>query len=402
VKVFSINVDEDNMAKTRRRLSRRQFLEWLGIGGLAAAAGCSPLPKPTPIPASTDTITVLPPTATPTRTATLTLKPATPTTVPRATVALRRVKTYDAKVLRTEWRAIVDSLGGLNDLVKPGAKVGVKVNLTGGPSMDKPDKPLAPELFATHPAVAGVICEWLKDAGAGTIYIVDGIADETAWQKWGYTDMAKPLGVKLINLSKPAPYSSFGVLPVGKKAQIYNEFLLNRLLGELDLFLSVAKLKPHSVMGVTISMKNLIGLTPLYEYMKSDTDNARTAIHGSRDYDTRLPGVILDLNLARPIDLAVIDGIFTCEGGAGPWDKALAQVKPGIFAAGLDPVAVDAVGTALMGFDPEAASQTLPFKWTNNYLTMASKLGLGTNQIAEIPVIGESVEAMKQSFLPAG
>jgi hypothetical protein len=42
--------------------------------------------------------------------------------------------------------------------------------------------------------------------------------------------------------------------------------------------------------------------------------------------DTRLPGAILDLDLARPIDLAVIDGIFTCEGGAGPWDKSLAQV----------------------------------------------------------------------------
>ncbi len=388
------------MAKTRSRLSRRQFLEWLGIGGLAAAAGCSPHPTSTPV--STATLTHLPSTATSTRVATLTSKPVTPTSVPRAAVALRRVKTYDANTLRTEWRAIVDSLGGLNHLVKPGATAGVKVNLTGGPSMDAPGKPPAPEYFVTHPAVAGVICEWLKDAGAGTIYIVDGIADETAWQKWGYTDMARPLGAKLINLSKPAPYSSFGVLPVGKKAQIYNEFLLNRLLGELDLFLSVAKLKPHSVMGVTISMKNLVGLTPLYEYMKSETDNARTAIHGSRDYDTRLPGVILDLNMARPIDLAVIDGIFTCEGGAGPWDKALAQVKAGVFAAGLDPVAIDAVGTALMGFDPEAASQTLPFTWTNNYLTMAQKLGLGTNRLNEIPVIGESVEAMKQSFLPAG
>ena len=216
------------MAKTPGRLSRRQFLEWLGIGGLVAAAGCSPLPEPTSPPISTATLTHLPPTATPTRAATLTPKPATPTSIPRAAVALRRVKTYDAKTLRTEWRAIVDSLGGLSGLVKPGAKVGVKVNLTGGPSMDAPGKPPAPEYFVTHPAVAGVICEWLKDSGAGTIYIMDGIADETAWQKWGYTDMAKPLGAKLINLSKPAPYSSFGVLPVGKKAQIYNEFLLNR------------------------------------------------------------------------------------------------------------------------------------------------------------------------------
>lgn len=390
------------MAKPLRKLSRRLFLEWLGISGLAVAAGCSPRPgNPTPTLTSTATLTRLPPTAIPTHTASLTPKPVTPTAVPRTAVALTRVKTYEAKLLRAQWQAMVDTLGGLHDLIKPGARVGIKVNLTGSPAMDAPDKPPAPELFATHPAVAGAICEWLTDAGAGPLHIMDGIADETAWSKWGYAEMAKPLGAKLINLSKPAPYSGFAVLPVGNQSQIYNAFLLNGLLQKLDVFISVAKLKCHSVMGVTISMKNLIGLTPLYEYMRKDTDNARTALHGSPDYDTRLPGVILDLNLARPIDLAVIDGIFTCEGGAGPWDKSLAQVKPGIFAAGLDPVATDAVGTALMGFDPEAASQSLPFTRTNNYLTMAQKLGLGTNRLDEIPVMGESLEAMRFPFQPA-
>jgi uncharacterized protein (DUF362 family) len=391
------------MSNRQMKISRRLFLQWLGLGGLAAAAGCAPrnaTPAVSPtvsLPSATKTFP--PPTVTRTATASAS---ATPTAVPHGAVALARAKTYDPKELRAQWRTMVDALGGLNGFIKTGMRVGIKANLTGGPFMDSPDKPPATELFATHPAVVGVLCEWLKDLGAETIYVVDGIADETAWEKWGYSAMAKPLGVKLVNLSKPAPYSSFGVFPVGEKAQIYKEFLLNKLLKEVDVFLSVAKMKVHSVMGVTLSLKNLIGLTPLYEYMLRDTDNARTALHGNHEYDQRLPGVILDLNQARPVDLAVIDGVITCEGGAGPWDKALAQVKPGVLAAGLDPVAVDAVGTALMGFDPQAGSQESPFTHTDNYLAMAAKLGMGTNKLKEIPVIGESVEELKQSFLPAG
>jgi uncharacterized protein (DUF362 family) len=385
------------------KIDRRRFLQWMGTLGLAAAAGCAPKagePASTQA-ASTPTATRVLPTVAPTRSATFTPKPATPTAVPKAVVALGRAGSYDLKLLRAQWRTMLDGLGGLNGLIKPGAKAGIKVNLTGRPSMDSPDKPPAPEYFVTHPAVVQVLCEWLQDAGADKLYILDGIADETAWKKWGYADMAQPLGAKLIDLSKPAPYSQFGTFPVGKQARIYNAFLLNRLLGEVDVFLSVAKLKCHSVMGVTLSMKNLIGLTPLYEYMKSPSDNARTALHGSSDYDVRLPDVILDLNQARPIDLAVIDGVFTCEGGAGPWDKNLAQVKPGILAAGTDPVATDAVSTALMGFNPEAAAKALPFTRTNNYLAMAHNAGMGTNVLKEIGVVGESLEAMRHPFQPA-
>jgi hypothetical protein len=58
------------------------------------------------------------------------------------------------------------------------------------------------------------------------------------------------------------------------------------------------------------------------------------------------------------------------------------------------------MGPALMGFDPEAASQTLPFTRANNHLTMARKLGLGTDRLDEIPVIGENLEAMRFPFQP--
>jgi uncharacterized protein (DUF362 family) len=395
-------LEEDDMAKTPRKLSRRRFLQWLSVGGLAMAAGCGPRSNgSTSIPkAPTASFTELPASITPTRSATRTPKVATATADPRTAVALSRAASYEMKVLRAQWRTMLDGLGGLKGLIQSGARVGLKANLTGGPWWDTPDKPAATELFVTHPAVVGVLCEWLIDAGAGPLYIMDGIADESSWDKWGYTEMARPLGAKLINLSNPAPYSSFGAFPVGKQAQVYDQFSLNRLLRELDVFISVAKMKCHSVMGVTLSLKNLLGLTPLYEYMRKEGDSARTALHGSSDYDTRLPRVILDLNGARPIDLAVIDGIITCEAGAGPWDEKLAQIKPGLLVAGTDPVATDAVSTALMGFDPQATSKTLPFTYTDNYLALARDLGLGTNRLDEINVVGGTIKSMRHPFQP--
>ena len=50
---------------------------------------------------------------------------------------------------------MLDDLGGLGELVKPGARVGVKVNMTGSSAWDGPDKPLAIEYFVTHPACGG-------------------------------------------------------------------------------------------------------------------------------------------------------------------------------------------------------------------------------------------------------
>jgi uncharacterized protein (DUF362 family) len=61
--------------------------------------------------------------------------------------------------------------------------------------------------------------------------------------------------------------------------------------------------------------------------------------------------VILDLNRARPVHLALIDGIKTAEGGDAP-RGSFNPVQPGVLIAGKDPVAADAVATAAMGFDP--------------------------------------------------
>jgi uncharacterized protein (DUF362 family) len=392
----------DSISKPRYQLSRRDFLK---LGGTASAAlalsacGIHPAELTSPTPG----VTIIPSAPMPGPTETPRPEPA-PTATPafKTQVALGKATTYDPGRLRPVLEGMLAGLGGLDKLIKSGARVGIKANLTGGTWWDTPDRPPATEFFVTHPAVVGVLCELLRDLGAGRLLIMDGLGDPSSFSKWGYTAMAQPLNAELIDLCKPDPHPSFVNVPVGPQALVFDQFAFNPALTEIDVFISVGKMKTHSVGGVTLAMKNLFGLVPISLYRRAETHNNRSLFHDGLNFDSRLAKIILDLNLACPIHLAVIDGIMTADRGAGPWDKEMIQVKPGVLAVGLNAVATDAIATALMGFAPAAEARTAPFLHTENYLSLARELGLGTNLPEEIGLVGESLENMSFPFhLPA-
>jgi uncharacterized protein (DUF362 family) len=121
---------------------------------------------------------------------------------------------------------------------------------------------------------------------------------------------------------------------------------------------------------------------------------------GTRLPGHRLSGVILDLHRAFPLALALIDGVLSAEGGEVP-RGSFRPLQPGVLLAGMDPVAVDAVAAAVMGFDPLAEPPQPPFLRSPNYLTMARQAGLGTNDTAEIEVAGLPVDQVQVPFEPA-
>ena len=366
----------------KRACDRRQFLKLAGAAGLSllldSCRGALPIPFPssraTPVPSPFPSATVSP--------------LPTSTRAYRSTVAIGRAAAYDQDLVKAQLQALLEGCGGLADLVRPGARIGLKPNLTGETFSDASLPAPATELFDVHPVVVAALAELLLDAGAQKVYIMEGLGDTAIFRKWGYVEIADRLGARLVDLCDPAPYSEFVNFPTGTRRLIYDQFYLNGLLGELDLFVSVAKMKCHSTTGVTLSLKNLFGLPPIQRYRRSDSDNNRSAFHESTVFDTRVPRVIVDLNLARPVHLAVVDGIKTVEAGAGSWDKGYAPVQPGLLFAGRDPVAVDAVTAAVMGFDPQAASGLHPFEYADNHLELAAAAGVGTDRLAEIGVEG--------------
>jgi len=130
---------------------------------------------------------------------------------------------------------------------------------------------------------------------------------------------------------------------------------------------SVPKLKLHRMAGVTLSLKNLMGVV-----------SPKGQIHHN------LSEKIADLaSVVRP-KLAVIGGII---GGEGD-ELAGRPVKMDLVIAGLDPVAVDTVGAAVMGFNPKRAE----------HIALAADKGLGTCDLKRIKVIGEPIEKVKRDF----
>ena len=316
-----------------------------------------------------------------------------PTSTPssQAVSAIGQSNTYEVMQLRKSLETMIDQLGGLSDIIRPGARVMIKTNLTGGTWSD-PALPASPtELFVTHPAMILALSGLLIDAGAGRISIADGLGDERNFQAWGYTDIASRINADLIDLCKPAPYNDFVMFPVGSNRQVYDVFYMNAALKEVDVFISFAKMKCHGTTGVTLSLKNLIGLPPIGLYRRDPTQNHRSAFHESEEYDRRLPRVVIDLNLAMPVHLAFIDGVKTVEAGAGAWDVGYNPVQPGLIVASKNPVAADAVSAALMGFDPDAPSGSHPFSYADNHLLLAREAGLGTNRLSEIAVVGANI-----------
>ena len=89
-----------------------------------------------------------------------------------------------------------------------------------------------------------------------------------------------------------------------------------------------------------------------------------------------MPRTVVDLISARPIHLAIVEGVKTMTGGEGPWIREdLQPAAPGVIVAGTNPVTTDAVCMGLMGFDPMADRGTPPFERCDSTLKLAEDVG---------------------------
>jgi uncharacterized protein (DUF362 family) len=296
---------------------------------------------------------------------------------------------------------MLDGLGGLGDVIRPGDRVAIKPNLTGGTRVTPLPGIPAVESFATHPEVVRTLGEALRDAGAGQLYIVEAVYEWESYSAWGYEEVAAALGATLIDLNAPGPYGDFVPAAVGEGWLVYPDYTINPILTEIDVFVSVAKMKCHWSCGITLSMKNQIGLVPVSGYRCAPNDWVRTDLHGcGGEFKTRLPGSVVDLTRTRPIHLALIDGVKTVEAGEGPWVETMVPVQPGVLVAGKNPVATDATSAAVMGFDPAAAYPSAPFLRSDNHLALADAMGLGPHRLEEIQVVGAGIKDVRYDFRP--
>jgi len=349
---------------------------------------------------------------------------------PTAPVAVARCKTYNAAELVPTMQKMFDQLGGLGRLVK-GKTVAVKINLTGAPTY-RLGYLLLEDTHYTHPQVIAAAVHLMGKAGARRIRLLespwstaDPVEEYILRANWEPRDMlnAAP-NVEFENTNYLGQAKKYSRMKVPFGGYIFPAFDLNHSYEDCDVFVSIAKMKEHATAGITLSMKNCFGLTPCTIYGTGAGKDepsivpkgGRSMVHaGDRQpsasapaekdpstprQDTyRVPRTVVDLISARPIHLAIVEGIKTMTGGEGPWIAGdLQPAAPGVILAGLNPVTTDAVSMAVMGFDPMAERGTPPFERCDSTLQLAEAVGVGTRDLKRIEVIGTPIAEARFDF----
>lgn len=352
-----------------------------------------------------------------------------PSFAPAAPVAISKVKTYGAELLPA-LETMFDQLGGLGRLVK-GKTVAIKLNMTGDVNLRLGYRP-AELAHWTHPAVVGAAVHLLGKAGARRVRVLecpwstaDPLEEIMLQANWEPRDIlnAGPR-VEMENTNWLGGAKKYSRFTVPRGGLVFRHYDMNHSYEECDVFVSIAKLKEHVSAGVTLSMKNHFGSLPCTIYGDGAGKDepsviprgGRLMMHtgyrqpagiaeidpkSSREDTWRIPRIVAEVCAARPIQLAIIDGIESMSGGEGPWIDGVRPLSPGVLVAGLNPVCTDAVATAVMGFDPMADRGRAPFEKCDSHLKLAEDLGLGTRDLKKIEVLGVAVKDAVVPFRPA-
>ncbi len=347
---------------------------------------------------------------------------------PARTVAVARCRDYGPSLLPVLVR-MFDQLGGLSRLVR-NKTVAIKLNL-GGPASARLLHRSAELSNWVHPRVVGSVIHLLDLAGArrirlleGARYTADPLEEHMLEAGWEPLDLLRAGSrVEIENTNVAGPARRYASLPVAAPL-VFPSFLLNRSYVDCDVFVSLAKLKEHVTAGLTLSMKNCFGIAPTSIYGDSagkaepdeNPQGGRGAIfhRGSRQPATcapgevdphsprsgywRVPRIVTDIAAARPIDLAIIDGVHSMAGGEGVTYANARPASAGVLLAGLNPVNTDAVAAAIMGFNPRAQRGTLPFERCDSFLALAEARGLGSADLSRLEIAGPPVGSLRYPF----
>ena len=313
-----------------------------------------------------------------------------------AQVAVTQADAYTRATIRQKVQHLFESLGGISDVVKAGDKVAIKINLTGGSgsaSSSALHGVSITESMWTHPEVVRAVGELIIDCGVNgsDITIVEALWDDASYDNFGYLTVQQSLGANKVNLNNAAPYPAFVTKNVGDLKFYWDSFTLNQILADVNVYVSIPKMKHHTSAGFTGALKNQIGITPKLLYETPANHGRREALHSQGGVETtHLPKSICDLNLARPVHLAVIDGIKNAHGGEGVWNPTFELAEDHVLLAGKDPVATDTVSAHLIGLDPAADTFPLPQGGEcDNHLHLLHQKGIGTNVMNEIEIVGD-------------
>ena len=351
-------------------------------------------------------------------------------TPPAAPVSIAKVRSYDEDLV-AQFKTMFDQVGGIGSQVQ-GQTVGIKVNLTGA---NRFEGYTAGDTHWVHPRVVGAVTTVLGQLGAKRIRILESaggrrpdakLEDKLLQGGWDVAALknAAPL-VEFEDTNGLGYGKQYSTFKVKSKPHIFPAFQLNHSYEDCDFFVSLGKAKGHEEMGITMSIKNMFGVTPtalyggrerIFHYGQVQAPSGAPAEldpQSNRYEGWRLPRILVDIIGARPVDLAINDAIVSTVGGEGPWVLGAKPIKPGFLVVGRNCVNTDTVTMATMGYNPRAGRHEAPyrlykgptnhpkeqlmpadetFQYADNMMLLAEAAGIGSADLAKIDVRGVPIK----------
>jgi len=242
----------------------------------------------------------------------------------------------------------IAALGGMNKFVAKGDVVMIKPNI----GWDR-----TPEMAAcTNPEVIKALVEMSRAAGAKKVIVMDNTTNQAqrCYARSGIQDAAKAAGAD-VPFVNPRRFKKMAI-----KGEWLKEWEVIQDFVEADKIINVPIVKHHSLCRATLGMKNWLG-----------------AIGGSRNQlHQKLDQAMIDLAAFFKPTLTVLDAyrILVRNGpqGGRPSDSKLMKT----VAAGVDCVAVDAMGASFLEIPPQELL----------YLRLGKERGLGEFQLEKLRI----------------
>ncbi len=363
-------------------MDRRSFLKTLaGLGGAALSAGLAQACR-----LATPARATEPPMATGSvPSATGTAPEATPGQEPQPEIAPTCTATTGPERARVAFVKTDDRAAGVRRALEvldfklaPGQSLFLKPNFN---SAD-------PAPGSTHNDTLQAMVEKLRALGAASITVGDrsGMGDTRAvMQRKGIFRLAQELGLEVVVFDELDAADWVRFQPQG--AHWSRGFAVARPLPEADVLAQTCCLKTHRFGGhLTLALKNSVGAVA--KFIPGEGYNYMRELHASPDQRS----MIAEINVACRPDLIVLDGVEAfVEGGPDRGRKVAAEV----VLAGTDPVAIDAVGVALLRYFGTTPAVSRGRIFEQEQIARAVELGLGVSRPEGIELVADD-EASRQ------
>lgn len=312
-------------------------------------------------------------------------------------------------------RYAIELAGGLDYMIEPGHMVLLKPNIV------DPEPPGSGEI--TDVRVIKALIKIIDELAPGQIEIVVGEGSprpmdyemhyqrkfsspcwDELWDVAGFQDLLTDpylsgINFRLSNLNGSPPEDPWQDLvevdvPGGGLAEPQGgKYFIHKDVLNADVFITVPVMKIHTP-GITVALKNQIGLAPSTMYGFSKTAGVpQDSYFHKLTHTSQMPKdwthkEIVDLSNIANIQFTVVDAIMCLDLQKAVMSGGANQVRMNTIVASPDPVAADHVCSRLMGLNPDDIE----------HITLAERIGLGTNNPENIYIYGADLELTKKRF----